>query len=127
MLWLRCLPASAGPILWERRSPFFAKAPLPSVPPPHWCPGCHTLKASLPGTDDGEFQAALQSSFDELFTFHFKDEKTEAQRCKWFYESALLQWTLAEQPRDLLQAGIQSTSGLQPYSQQPDSIDIPPG
>ena len=89
--------------------------------------GCHTLKASLPGTDDGEFQAALQSSFDELFTFHFKDEKTEAQRCKWFYESALLQWTLAEQPRDLLQAGIQSTSGLQPYSQQPDSIDIPPG
>lgn len=40
--------------------------------------------------DDGEFQVAFNSSFYELFTFHFKDEKTEAQRCKWFCKKALL-------------------------------------
>lgn len=62
---------------------------------PSWCPCSHSLKASLPGGDDGEFQAALNSSFYELFTFRFKDENTEAQRCKWFCKKALLLWTLA--------------------------------
>lgn len=62
-----------------------------------WRPCSHTLRPPcLVGRGyNGEFQAALNSSFYELFTFHFKDEKTEAQRCKWFCKKALLLWTAA--------------------------------
>lgn len=45
----------------------------------------------------GGFQAALDNSFYELCTFHFKDEEAEAQKYKWFGKRGILPWALAIQ------------------------------
>lgn len=58
----------------------------------------HTSSAL--GEVTGGFQAALDNSFYELCTFHFKDEEAEAQKYKLFGKRGILPWALAIKPRD---------------------------
>lgn len=71
------------------------------------CPQCllprpvlmfHVLAhTSALGEVTGGFQAALDNSFYELCTFHFKDEEAEAQKYKLFGKRGILPWALAIQ------------------------------
>lgn len=111
-LWLQGLPSPAGPTpwacdflpTWERsNNPFIGHSPLSAVPPSQACynvscPCSYTPSGPLfLGEVTGGFQAALDTSFYELCTFHFKEKETEAQNYKLFGKRGILPWALAMQ------------------------------